>query len=906
MKKHSKADSGIEGKAGASEKSSAKLHQAEKELQYRLEFAKLISSVSAKLVGFKPQQFKRVTDWVLKKIGEFAGVDRCYIVLFSEGRANPQDIHVWRASGVAKIHIDEQGFSFDSFPWAMGKLKKLEHIRILNKQDLPSSAKAERDVFERFGVDSLLVIPVACESRLIGCLGFTSRHDKRMWDDDIIALLRMLGESFANAYERKKIEEDLRESEEKFKRIVERNFDMIFTADLQGRLTYASPSVERVLGYHADEMIGKLTTDFASEIEIPGVIQSFKDIAKGKEVEGQQLSLVRKNGTIAHIELNSSPIYRDGKIVGATAIGRDITERKLAEEALRESEEKFRNLAEYSLQGIIISRDGKNLYANRSLAEILETTVEDILETPTRELLSKLVDPSFESMVTALFKSRQKGISVPPRYEIKIRSCKGSERWVEIFVTSITHRDELAQYAVIVDITKRKQAQEALRESEEKYRLLIENAGEAIFSVDYDGVFLVMNKMAARYLDGEPEGFIGKTMWDIFPEGISDRQLDSIRQTIRYNRSQVKEEMTLVKGKERWFRTSIHPIYDSNGQANAAQLIAHDITKERQIDIRNAARMRLLDNLRNAKDIDQCLKYGCEALDDARLFKRAVLTLNDQDRRITHLGQFGLEDNLVSDAKNSPPLGKEVVKKIVRGKYKISHSFFVPVENGVNLEKSGRYIRQKKRKASDDSFWQAGDELFVPMLGNDGKFEGWLSVDTPFDGERPSSYTVRFLEEVVDIVTQQIQEIQSREKLDLERQALKEKNIALNEVLAYIEEEKMEIKRRITESIDNILLPILSKLADESKVIDPAYVDLLKSGLIDLASPSGGSQHVYSKLSSREKEICIMIGDFATNKDIAKALKIRVNTVRKHREAIRRKLGLTNRKINLAAYLNSG
>ncbi len=289
MKKHSKADSGIEGKARASYKSQAKLHQAEQELQYRLEFGKLISSVSAKLAGFKPQQFKGVTDLVLKKIGEFAGVDRCFIVLFSDGGANPQDIHVWRASGVANAHIVDRGFSSGSFPWATGKLKKLEHIRILNIRDLPSSAKAEREVFERFGIDSLLVIPVACESRLIGCLGFTSSKDKRMWNDDIIALLRMLGESFANAYERKKIEDDLRENEENFRRIVERNFDMIFTADLQGRLTYVSPSVMRILGYRSDEMIGKYATDFSSEIDIARVVQSFKDIAEGKDVEGQQI-----------------------------------------------------------------------------------------------------------------------------------------------------------------------------------------------------------------------------------------------------------------------------------------------------------------------------------------------------------------------------------------------------------------------------------------------------------------------------------------------------------------------------------------------------------------------------------------------------------------------------------------
>lgn len=913
MKKHSKADSGIEGQARASDKSQAKLLQAEDELQYRLEFGKLISSVSAKLVGFKPQQFKEVTDLVLKKIGEFAGVDRCFIVLFSDSKANPQDIHVWRADGIANARLVDRGFSFDSFPWAMGKLTKLEHIRILSEQDLPSSAKAERDVFERFDVDSLLVIPVACEGKLLGCLGFTSSVDKRMWNDDTIALLRMLGESFANAFERKKIEEHLRESEGKFKRIVERNFDMIFTADLQGRLTYASPSVKRVLGYHADEMIGKNTTDFASEIEIPGIIQSFEDIAKGKDVEGQQLSLVKKDGTIAFIELNSTPIHRDGKIVGATAIARDITERKRAEEALRDSEAMLRHVLISSPAVIYSCKVAPESESQEGFpATFVSENIEKLFGYEAWECLGNPKwwtngihpedTPRCIANMTALFE--QKHLT----HEYRFKHKDGSYLWVrdEAFLVGDSAGNPQEFVGSWMDITDMKRAEEAMRKSEEKYRLLIENAGEAIFSVDYDGTFLMMNQTAAQYLGGEPEKFVGKTISDIFPREIADRQIDSIRQTIRYDRSQVKEEMTLVGEKERWFRTSIHPIHDSDGRITSAQLIAHDITEEHQLDIRNAGRMRLLDNLRNAGDIDQCLQFGCEALHDVRLFKRAVLTLNDEDRSITHLGQYGLEDNVVAAAKDSPPLGKEIVKKIVQERNKISHSFFVPVEDGPNLDSSGRYVRQKKkRRIGDETLWQPGDELFVPVLGEDGKFEGWLSVDTPFNGERPSYHTVRFLEEVVDIVTQQVQEIRSRDKLDLERRALQEKNIAIKEVLAHIEEEKMAIKRLMTENIDNTLLPILNKLADENKIVNSTYIDLLKSGLIDLASQSGGSQHIYAKLSQREKEICILIRDYSTNKEIAEALNITIGTVRKHREAIRRKLGLTNRKVNLSAYLNN-
>ena len=273
--------------------------------------------------------------------------------------------------------------------------------------------------------------------------------------------------------------------------------------------------------------------------------------------------------------------------------------------------------------------------------------------------------------------------------------------------------------------------------------------------------------------------------------------------------------------------------------------------------------------------------------------------------QIAYKGWFGIDDDSAKSLEKFLPPSRDFVNRGRQRKNRIGHSYLIPGETPSDLDRPRKHARQATGRADHDRVWEKGYRLFVPMLGKKSKFEGWLSVNTPFSGKIPSLDQVAFLEEVVDIVAQQVYQIQNRERLRLERQALEEKNIALTEVLTHIEEEKMGIKQRITESIDHTLLPILSKLSGESGAMSSTYVGLLKSGLIDLASSAGGFQHIYSKLSPRERDICMMIKDFATNKEVARTLNIKVGTVRKHRERIRRKLGLTNRKVNLAAYLNN-
>jgi PAS domain S-box-containing protein len=135
-----------------------------------------------------------------------------------------------------------------------------------------------------------------------------------------------------------------------------------------------------------------------------------------------------------------------------------------------------------------------------------------------------------------------------------------------------------------IDITDRKKTEEALRESEEKYKALVESAGETIAVIDDNGVFLFMNTVAAKRLGGKPDYYTGKTMWDLFPETIANRQVEVIRNVIKNHEIMVEVSPSIVQGKERWYETTITPLKNNYRGVSSAMIIARDITDIRRVE----------------------------------------------------------------------------------------------------------------------------------------------------------------------------------------------------------------------------------------------------------------------------------------------------------------------------------
>jgi PAS domain S-box-containing protein len=595
---------------------------------------------------------------------------------------------------------------------------------------------------------------------------------------------------------------------------------------------------------------------------------------------------------------------RDSDDIIALAIGHDITMRKSTESALRESEARYRAVWDNFPVGICLTdKDGIYQYVNPAYCRMYGFSKEELIGRPP----DGLIFPPADREERKKRYNRRFDIEIPNPLREYVFHCKNGESiWVEVSSDFIRQNGK-PRYLISmnVDISKRKLAEAALIESEQRYRLLFENAGEAIFTVRSDGVFSMMNKEAAAYLGGKPGEFIGKNMRELFPHKIAERQMKNIARALDRNKHFILEEMTVLNNDLRWFRTGIYPIKDNENSPRSALLIARDITDEVRNKIRVNTRLRLLENLRHAESVDDCLRFACAAIFEAELFRRAVMTLHNSDREIEYLGQVGLEDSLVEQARKAKAPSRGLARKMTRNKFKLGQSYFVPAEAMLNYRTTKRYIPAGIQGRNLADSWKIGDELFVPVLGSNGEIEGWLSVDTPFDGKRPSSETIRFLEEITDIVTQRSREILNRIRLDTERKALQDKNIALKEILGHIEDEKAEFKQRIGENIENILLPALNRILNESGSINESNLNILKNSLSDISTLAGGITQLYSKLSPRELEICSLIRIGTSSKEIAATLRISAATVLKHRETIRRKLGLINKDVNLMSFLNN-
>ena len=318
--------------------------------------------------------------------------------------------------------------------------------------------------------------------------------------------------------EQKRTEEVLQEKEERYRLLVEASNDIVWTFDLSSmRYTYCSKSVETILGYSQEEVNNFKLGDIHPPETKKRVIAAFDKVFRGESNSDQvfiDAEHRRKNGSLVWMEI-SAVMHRDnqGRPVSFTGVSRDITERKQAEDALRESEEKYRLLIDNLNEGIWqIDKDGYTIFVNDSMAEMLGYTVQEMQG----KHLFEFMDAQEVQLTKKYMQRRQKGIKEQHEHTLVCRD--GSYIFTNLETSPIYDKDSkyIGAIAGVQDVTDRKQAEEALRQSENYYRAIFENSGSAMFIIEEDATISHVNSNFEKMLGYAKQEVEGKKFWTEF------------------------------------------------------------------------------------------------------------------------------------------------------------------------------------------------------------------------------------------------------------------------------------------------------------------------------------------------------------------------------------------------------
>ena len=186
--------------------------EAEQKLLHRVELEKLITSISTRFVGISLDKIDDEINRMLQTVGQFTHIDRSYLFLFSEDGSIMDNTHEWCAPGVEAQIDNLQGFPSSTFPWWMEKLNRNETIHTPRVDELPSHAQSEKEILQSQNIQSVLVVPVAKGSKLIGFIGFDTVKQIKNWTKEDITLLKTLSNIVAQTLERRKAEERLQKA----------------------------------------------------------------------------------------------------------------------------------------------------------------------------------------------------------------------------------------------------------------------------------------------------------------------------------------------------------------------------------------------------------------------------------------------------------------------------------------------------------------------------------------------------------------------------------------------------------------------------------------------------------------------------------------------------------------------
>jgi PAS domain S-box-containing protein len=416
-----------------------------------------------------------------------------------------------------------------------------------------------------------------------------------------------------NITSRKLAEAALHESQEKFRNFIEASAYGYAELDLEGRIQFVSDRVLDMYGYPRQQFLGKHFTEFVDERDRPRAVESLETaLREHVETPGEYLTFAA-DGHPVHVEVHGVPLTHDGQAVGFQCTLLDVTERTLARKRLAESEERYRLIADNVTDVIYTGyteRGPKNMgsfgpedallrwrftYFSPSVERLLGYTVEEALRLRANEFLTPA---SYQLVAEQLgrrieeFQNSDSEQGPLISMELELVRADGRTRWCEVTASMLLGNDGNIEGAVAVarDISVRREAERALRESEATLRNLIENMPGQVILVDREGRIEYTNRPTMGL---SVKAIVGRSSFDFAAPGFREECQQTLS-AARDQRCTQHCEGPDIYG--RWWDCRVAPIVEDDG-VDKLLIIANDVTQRKKTEAEVQQKQQLLREL---------------------------------------------------------------------------------------------------------------------------------------------------------------------------------------------------------------------------------------------------------------------------------------------------------------------
>jgi PAS domain S-box-containing protein len=852
------------------------------------------------------------------------------------------------------------------------------------------------------------------------------------FSDEVEELRKQVGELAGYKEQCRLLKADLRLANDRYRQIFENIQDIYYELLIDGTILEVSPSIEALSKYKREDLIGKSVYD--TYFDIQQRADFINAITKEGKVYDYELTLKDRDGNPRPVAVSSRLVVDangiPNKIVG---IVRDIAVRKNAEEALREREEKYRELVQ-NANSIILRMDNNGVitFFNEFAQTFFGYTEKEIIG---RNVVGTIV-PEVESTGRDLRAMIHDIGEHPDKYVNNINeNVKKNAETVWISWTNKASFDKTSRITDILcignDITDRKLAEDALQESNQFNREIIANANEGIIVYDKELRYVVWNRFMEELTNVRAADVIGKNALESFPH-LQKSRINVLLDKALAGETVFSEDIYFhipQTGKQGWYTGVYGPHYNSKNEIIGVVGIINDITNrkameeelkiakdnmEHKVEERTKELRTVNEQLR--KEIDERIRMENEVRETEGKFRDLVNLLPqlvfeiDQNLKFTFANKYAfdalgysqqdlekgitIQDVIIPD--DIPRVLANIKESLDGGKKFSGNTYTVRKADGTTFPAivySSPIIRKDKtvglrgivaditeqKKAEDVLriseekyrllFENATDVIYSvdrsltliscspsieQMMGYKpeeliGRKINDLGVMTQEYLEKSISYFVEVIAgkhviakdiefiakngskrigevsatplykngEVIAVmcIARDITERKNAEALIKKREqeleeksnALIEANAALKVLIRNIEEEKNALQEKVLANLKELVSPYINKLKnrkqDSSQV---AYINIIEGNLEKIMSPFLHKlTSKYLNFTKKELQVALLIKDGKTTKEISELLTLSSKTIDCHRNRIRKKLGLNNKKTNLQSYLVS-